>query len=282
MFKIGEFSRMGQVSVRMLRHYDKLGLLKPSEVDHFTGYRYYTLPQLQTLNRILALKDLGLSLEQVGEVLETGVDAEELRGMLKLKQAEIAQTIAEEQQRLLRVQSRLRQIEQEGQPSPYEVVVKEPDDYWAVAARVVVPHLNDIVKYRCTLQDTVYDWLRFAGIPAIAPEMMIYHGEEFHDESIDMEVAVPIPTDAAEELRDKARGEISIRQLEADIPVASTLLNGDVWQIPQVIAALYAWVKNNGYEIGGSLREIHLSGRETAHVQGEPVLYEMQIPVVAG
>src|SRR6187549_3622214 len=126
MFKIGEFSQMAQISTRMLRHYDKLGLLQPSVVDHFTGYRYYTLEQISRLNRILALKDLGFSLSEVGDLLNDNVSLAEMRGMLKMRQAEITRTLVEEQQRLAHVAARLRQIELAGQPTPYEVVMKQP------------------------------------------------------------------------------------------------------------------------------------------------------------
>lgn len=78
MFKIGEFSKMTQVSARMLRHYDKLGLLQPNVVDRFTGYRYYTLEQIPQLNRLLALKDLGFSLNEIAHLLSTQVSVEML------------------------------------------------------------------------------------------------------------------------------------------------------------------------------------------------------------
>lgn len=61
MFKIGEFSKLSQVSVKALRYYDELGLLKPASVDRFTAYRYYSADQRPRLNRILALKDLGIA-----------------------------------------------------------------------------------------------------------------------------------------------------------------------------------------------------------------------------
>ncbi|HBK59780.1 MAG TPA: MerR family transcriptional regulator, partial [Firmicutes bacterium] len=95
MLKIGDFSRLSLVSVKTLRYYDELGLLKPSRVHDFTGYRYYTAEQLPRLNRILALKDLGLSLEQIGVLLNKEVSSEELRGMLRLKQAEVQGRIGE-------------------------------------------------------------------------------------------------------------------------------------------------------------------------------------------
>jgi DNA-binding transcriptional MerR regulator len=91
MFKISDFSRLCRLSVKALRYYDELGLLKPAQIDRFTGYRYYSIDQLPRLNRILALKDLGLSLEQIGGLLDSGLSPDQLRGMLKLKRAKLQQ-----------------------------------------------------------------------------------------------------------------------------------------------------------------------------------------------
>ncbi|MCA9971180.1 MAG: MerR family transcriptional regulator, partial [Anaerolineales bacterium] len=93
MFKIGDFSKLGQVSTRMLRHYDNLGLLVPDHVDEWTGYRYYSLQQLARLHRIVALKEMGLSLQQIA-MLQGAADTlptAPLRGMLALKRAKLAQ-----------------------------------------------------------------------------------------------------------------------------------------------------------------------------------------------
>jgi len=114
MIKIGDFSRISRVPVKTLRYYDEVGLLKPVEVDRFTGYRYYSLDQLSRLNRILALKDLGFSLEQIAQLLDENLPAAQIRGMLRMKQAELQDRVREEQERLARVEARLRQIEQEG------------------------------------------------------------------------------------------------------------------------------------------------------------------------
>src|SRR5690349_25120650 len=89
MFTIGDFAGLGRVSVRMLRHYDAIGLLPPAHVDPHTGYRYYTASQLKLLNRVIALKDLGFSLQQVQALIDEKVDAGELRGMLRLRRAEL-------------------------------------------------------------------------------------------------------------------------------------------------------------------------------------------------
>ena len=113
MFSIGEFARHGRVSVRMLRHYDAIGLLRPASVDAASGYRFYQAGQLAELNRIIALKDLGFSLQQVQAILAEQVSAAELRGMLKLRRAEIFDRIEAETARLARVEARLLTIEDE-------------------------------------------------------------------------------------------------------------------------------------------------------------------------
>ncbi len=112
MLKIGEFAEETQVTIKTLRHYAKLGLLKPVWIDRFTGYRYYTREQMVRLNRIMALKDLGFTLTQIGQVLQEELTLDELRGMLRLKYAELEQHIGEEQARLSRIEERLRRIEQ--------------------------------------------------------------------------------------------------------------------------------------------------------------------------
>src|SRR3982751_471950 len=95
MFRIGEFSRIARVSARLLRYYDELGLLRPGVVDAATGYRYYSSAQLQRLNRILVLRDLGLSLEQIGGVIDQEASADQLRAMLELRRADAERALAE-------------------------------------------------------------------------------------------------------------------------------------------------------------------------------------------
>ena len=108
MFKISDFSKLSRVSAKALRYYDELGLLEPAQIDRFTGYRYYSIDQLPRLNRTLrvALKDLGLALEQIARLLDKELPPDQLRGMLMLKQAELQQQADELQERLVRAARR--------------------------------------------------------------------------------------------------------------------------------------------------------------------------------
>lgn len=142
MFKIGEFSRFTRVSVKMLRHYDEIGLPTPTRIDRFTGYRYYTVDQLPRLNRIIALKDLGFSLDQIAHMLDERISTEEMRGMLRMRRAQVEMQIKREAARLQQIETRLRLIDQTDHPelSPlHDVVIRAiPSDLAATRRQIVV------------------------------------------------------------------------------------------------------------------------------------------------
>ncbi|GAC1536361.1 MAG: hypothetical protein NVS2B7_05990 [Herpetosiphon sp.] len=108
-FPIGEFSHLARVSKRLLHYYDEIGLLKPARIDHETGYRYYSARQLPALNRILALKQLGLPLDHIAEMIRTDISDEAIQGMLLMKKAELEHTVAQELHSLRQIEARLQQ-----------------------------------------------------------------------------------------------------------------------------------------------------------------------------
>src|SRR5262245_24781527 len=124
MFRIGEFSRIARVSMRLLRYYDELGLLRPVRTDSSNGYRYYAAAQLADLNRILVLRDLGLSLEQIGKAQRDGVSPQELRGMLLMRRSDIERALAEQAQALRLIESRIAALENEEEGLPDDVVIR--------------------------------------------------------------------------------------------------------------------------------------------------------------
>src|SRR5262245_25299906 len=144
MYTVGEFSRIARVSKRLLRYYDEIGLLKPVHTDKFTGYRYYSAEQMPRLNRILALKDLGLSLDQIQRLLSDRISTQEMQGMLLLKKAEIEQQVQEEIQRVRNIEARLQFLQSAEAGQPYDVVIKQIPAQPALSVRTVFPSLEDM------------------------------------------------------------------------------------------------------------------------------------------
>jgi DNA-binding transcriptional MerR regulator len=153
--KIGDFSRLSQVTVNTLRHYDQIGLLKPAEIDRFTGYRYYTLEQLPEIHRIMVLKELGLSLDQIIKVMIDSPTPDQLRGMLMLKQAELQQHIDQEMTRLARVKFHLRQIEMEPMMPQLDIRLKNIAPVRALTYRQIFPDHSEIERIGSALQSAL-------------------------------------------------------------------------------------------------------------------------------
>jgi DNA-binding transcriptional MerR regulator len=266
MFKIGDFSKLSQVSVKTLRYYDEIGLLRPSEIDRFTGYRYYTASQLSRLNRILLLKDLGLSLDQIGRLLQSDLPPDQLRGMLKLRQAEIERSIEEEEARLARVAALINHIEQENTiMSQYDVVIKKVAPLRIASVRDVVANYGA----QSELWNELEAYLAQHNVKPVAPCLTIDHNDSYKERDVDLEVCEVI--DAALPVTDR----VKVRELPAVEQMACTVHHGPFNQLNQGYQALMQWAEANGYRFTGPSREVYLqvSDDETSNVA------EIQIPV---
>lgn len=138
MYSIGEYARIAQVSKRLLRYYDEIGLFQPVKIDRASGHRYYSANQLSELNRILALKDLGISLNQIQRFVRDDISPTEIQGMLSLKKAELEQQVLSELQRIRTIESRLKQI-QDRDSLVKDVIVKEVPQQRLIGLRKVLP-----------------------------------------------------------------------------------------------------------------------------------------------
>jgi len=197
MFSIGEFARHGRVSVRMLRHYDAIGLLRPACVDAASGYRFYKASQLAELNRVIALKDLGFSLQQVHAILAEEVSAAELRGMLKLRRAEIHAQIEAETTRLARVEARLLTIEDEGRVPVDGVVIKRlaaarVAELTGTAASFEPEAITPVIQ---PLYSDLWCRLASAGATAAGPAVAYYEDAPGGDGAVVVHAAVPVFTE---------------------------------------------------------------------------------------
>jgi len=271
MIKIGDFSHLSQVPVKTLRYYDEIGLFKPAHIDKFTSYRFYTVDQLPRLHRILALKELGLSLEQIGLLLQDDLSSEQIRGMLRLKQVEIQQHIAEEQDRLNRVEQHLRYIEMESKMSSIDVVVKQIGAQRVLSARDTVQDSEGIQQFVTEAFDSIMKaGLKFAGAPFV-----IYYSVD--DGGFDMEPVVPVEDSFAGEVALPSGRELTVSTLPA-VNVASTYHRGAYDNIGETYAAISKWASENHYMFVGPAREIYLKSFESTTNPAE-FLTEIQYPV---
>ena len=249
MFKIGEFSRLSRVSVRMLRHYDQLGLLTPSQTDPFTNYRYYSAEQLPRLNRILALRDLGFSLEQIAGMLDDDLSADQLLGMLRLKRAEIEQQVQLENARLSRLEARIRQMNESEQPGAYDVILRDVDPELVATYREVAAD-DDRLQQMFDLVETYV--AQFEQARADRPPFTIYYDDEYREREIDAEVAVPLqyPIPEGESVR--------VRETSRQAQMACVVHLGDYAAIYQAYNALLHWIATNQYQMVGPIREVYI------------------------
>jgi len=268
MLKIGDFSKLTFVSVKTLRYYDELGLLKPVRVDRESGYRYYTIDQLPRLNRILALKDLGLSLGQIAVLLRDELTAEHIRGILRLKLAETKERIREEEERRQRVEVRLKQIEMEGMLPMTEVIIKDLPEQYMACIRRTIPNYGVIGE----LFTELFGAIMPAGVRPLGPTMAIYHDLEFKEEQCDVEVCIPVGRDLPGEGQ-----PIRTRKLPGG-KMACTIHTGPYENIGEAYSAVMSWLEANGYRLAGPQREVYLRGPGDTRNPQEYVT-EIQAPV---
>jgi DNA-binding transcriptional MerR regulator len=271
MFRIGEFSRLCQVSVKTLRFYDGIGLLRPARIDEATGYRYYAEEQRTRLQQVLALKEAGFSLEEIAGVIDEGSSPGMLTAMLRSRREAIRQLIRVEKARLARVEAWLEAMDRErieaegGAASP--VVVKEVASYTIASVRDVIPAYHKIDD----LFDEVRSHLSRQGVrPAGAP-FAIWYDPEYRDEEVDGEAAIPVEAAAP------GSGRVAVRKLPGVATMACVIHHGGRDTFREAYTSLLLWVRAGDYRIVGPHREVYL--RQPDCQDPESGITEIQFPV---
>ncbi len=281
MLKIGEFARIAQISVRMLRHYDKLGLLKPSSIDAVTGYRYYSIDQLPRLYRLLALKDLGLSLEQVMRLLDEQVTHTELRGMLRLKQAELRQQIAASALRLEQVEHRLTEMEEEGNHLHYDIVLKDIPATPALTCQRTMPPLTGE-----GFSDLFWDGSRairragfeYQSVFALSYNPYFVFQREFTTEwPYRFEAVFTVQSPEARRVPLSSGGCLERREIPGCELAVSTIHAGSDRTRRFAHLAICQWMEKHGYTLAGPARDIYL--RRGCKADSDEHLTEIQYPI---
>jgi DNA-binding transcriptional MerR regulator len=266
MLKIGEFSKLSQVPVKLLRRYDQLGLLPPVYVDERTGYRYYSTQQLMRLQRIQAFRNIGFTLEQIGRLLREDLPPAHLQDMFRRKHAELQQLIDTQQARLAQIETRLRQIEREGALPPYEIVLKH------VAPQAVASLREVIAPSRLPdLFGELDAYLSSHGIAPSRPHSVLWHDTQDHQGRMDIEVSCVLKEPLAPSHR------ITTGTLP-EVPIMACVMHLCRPGNPcQACLAIDTWVEGHSYGFSGAAaREVFLRKEEES---GSFFLTEMQIPL---
>lgn len=258
MLKIGEFSRLSQVTVKCLHHYDDIGLLHPAHVDAATGYRYYTLEQLPRLHRIMALKELGLSLEQIGLMLNEELPTEQIRGMLRLRQAEVQQHIHEDMKRLAMLEFRLRMIEAEDDFPELDVVVKRVEAMRVLSLMLTEPREMAVVANAIRRAIAAGDIKYIFG-------MDVLHGDDIwvaREPSFPgHELILVVRDDQPGDVEVEGVGLFALREEPAIERAATLMLHGGEREAKfQKIALLQRWAVAHGYKPRRLIRALNHLG----------------------
>jgi DNA-binding transcriptional MerR regulator len=275
MLRIGEFSRLSQVTIKTLHHYDEIGLLKPSQVDPFTEYRYYTLDQLPRIHSIMALKELGLSLDEIAQLLLEDLPPEQIRGVYRVKQAEVQQRVREEQARLAQIEFRLRQIEQEGILQTVDIVIKRIEPFYALTMRRKCLTRQEREVLGKAIEQANQEgriWWNHAS------PTEIFYEEEFHGDYSDTEYTIPVDASHTPTVTLGDLGTFTLREVPAIETAATYLHQGDYPSLNEKYLFLQRWAVENGYKLSGTWRFVYHRG-PMHHADSSEYLTELQHPI---
>jgi DNA-binding transcriptional MerR regulator len=240
MLRIGDFARLGRVTVKALRHYDEEGLLAPAEVDRVSGYRFYTPEQLIILSRILQLKDLGFPLNEIRTLIE---EPARLGEALAARRGGLAASIEADRERMARLDAMRDTLEGADAPA---IVVKPVEPVLALTARAMVEPESDDIQ---VMFERLEREAARAKARADANPFLLFHDGAARSDRMDVEVCVPLH---------ESGGMTAAREVEGAATAGSLIYRGAYRQTPDLFTRLARWIDANGGVIGGPLREVYL------------------------
>ena len=259
-----------------MRYYDEIDLFKPIKSDRDTGYRYYSVQQLTQLNRILALKDLGLTLEQVKRLVREEISPEEIRGMLTLKKAQIEQTIQAEVMRLKAVDSRLQQLERQGQFQDEDIILKTIPAQLFLSVRHSFADVNETFALISDMGQAVTKLVKAKSLGRFAA---VVHGDLFELKDIDLELGFFLNQDLDITVSLSHGLSLKVRELPNIDTAFTSMRFGGPENGHLSYSAIGTWAENHQYKLIAPGREVFIVPPKAGH-ESEMVV-EIQFPVEA-
>lgn len=247
MLKIGDFSRLSRVSIRMLRYYDEVGLLKPDKVDDFTGYRYYSEEQLLKMGKINALKDMGFGVNAIAEILKSS-NPKEIEQIFQVQKAQLLEDVNAINNRIRFLDTALERLRKD-KIMKYDCIIKQMPERYVASVRKVIPKYEEEGRlWHILFSETS----KFGMIPC-GPAMAKLYDKEYKESDVDVEVQI--------EVKGHYENTENVTFLtEPEMMVASATFKGPYDQFPDVYASLAAWVSENGYEFAGPMIDVYHVG----------------------
>lgn len=255
MLRIGEFSKLSRVSIRMLRHYDEIGLLRPAAIDPFTGYRSYSEDQLPTVGRITALRDMGFGLAAIGEFLANREDPAALERQLEARRQALLAELADIQRRLRLLDIAQSRLRKDDTTMEYTVNLKTLPQRQAACVRMTLPAYDRVgVLWEILTKETAHLNLQ-PDDPCYCS--VVYHDEEYKEKDVDVEAQKTIRGTYPD------TEHVTFKTLPP-VTFASTTFQGSYDKMSEANAVVAAWVRDNGYLYDGPSFDIyHVSPHET-------------------
>lgn len=255
MLKIGDFSKLSRISIRMLRNYDKIGLLVPKNTDVFTGYRYYSEDQLPVAGQITALKDMGFGLSAIREILKSYDDPKRLAEFLSVKRAEIQAQAEEATHRLLLLETAIERLRKDGTAMSYNVTLKTLPERYVASVRQIIPSYDqEGMLWQILMKETAPLNIQ-DGNPCYT--LALFHDGEYKESNVDVEVQKSV-------CGSYPNTEHVVFKTEPPVLIASATYKGGYDKIDEVNEAVANWVQDNGYDFNGiSFNIYHVSPHET-------------------
>jgi len=267
MFKIGDFSKLTMVSVRMLRYYDEVGLFFPEKIDGFTGYRYYSAHQISDLNIILRLRDIGFKVAEISEFLNLDTVLEKQK-MLECKKNETVDCIAFEKSKLNMIDFTIHNLNKENKRMSYNVEVKAIPSYQVIGYRQTIERFDQ----EGILWGKISEFIGKSGVQPSGISYSTYYDCTGKDDAIDAEVVLEVS-----KLQEDRDG-FKFYKTNPIKKAACLLVTGDYCNISPAFEYLAKWMEDKGHELNGDTRQVSITSPDNES-NPDNYLTEIQIPI---
>ncbi|MGE5474170.1 MAG: MerR family transcriptional regulator [Ignavibacteriales bacterium] len=267
MYKIGLFSKINKITIKTLRHYDEIGLLRPAHIDIETGYRYYSSEQLPKTHKIICLRQMGFSLE---EIIAIVVDGEDATKYFEKRKEELVHTISQNNQQLSQINNYLKELKG-GTKMEYKVIIKELPEVIVASMRQVIPDYNALFDL---CPNVMAKEMQRVGCVCAVPAYCfnIYHDGEYKEKDVDVEIC-----ESVTEMKPDT-DILNFKRLDKVPTAACVYHKGDYSKIGKSYGEVLKWIEDNGYTISGNPRESYIDGIWNKD-NVDDWLTEIQIPI---